>query len=107
MKLFYRICNNNKYENVKAVLKAEFEISDRLLLKLRRNNKIFLNSEVCSDVKVDVNNQDLIEVLLDIEEDNSNIVPIKMDLNILYEDDGLLILNKPARITYSSINATL
>ena len=34
--------------------------------------------------------------MLDFDEDNNNIVPTKMKLNILYEDDYLLILNKPA-----------
>ncbi len=35
---------------------------------------------------------------MNYEEENDNIVPTKMELNILYEDDGLLILNKPAGI---------
>ena len=30
-----------------------------------------------------------------MEEDSFNIVPTKMDLSILYEDDSLLIINKP------------
>ena len=42
-----------------------------------------------------VNLNDKIEVFLDFNEDNFNIVPTKMDLDILYEDEWLLILNKP------------
>ncbi|MCI8621875.1 MAG: hypothetical protein HFJ50_09565 [Clostridia bacterium] len=34
---------DNKYFNVKDVLKSEFKVSGRLFLKLRNNNHIFLN----------------------------------------------------------------
>ena len=88
------IVTNLKYENVKQVLKEEFGISDRLLLKLKANQKIYRNSQVAC-VNQTIIKEDMIEVLLDIEEDNSNIISTKMDLSILYEDDGLLILNKP------------
>lgn len=105
MKLSY-VVNDLKYQTVKQVLKQEFNISDRLLLKLKTNQKIFLNHQpttVYSFVKLD----DFVELFLDLEEDSSNIIPVKMDLNILYEDDGLLIVNKgpylpihPSRMHY-------
>lgn len=97
MKLNYTIKNNENFDNVKEVLKTRFEISDRLLLKLKNNNKIFLNNSSCG-IKADVHSNDTIEVHLDFKEDNSNIVATKMQLNIIYEDDYLLILNKPAGI---------
>lgn len=43
-------------------------------------------------------NGDVITVNLDFEEESDNIVPTKMDLNIVYEDEALLILNKPSGI---------
>lgn len=95
MKLNYTIKNNENFDNIKEVLKTKLEISDRLLLKLKNNNKILLNGSPCN-VKSFVQPNDIIEVLLDNEEDNSNIVPTKMSLNILYEDDSMLVLNKPA-----------
>ena len=36
------------------------------------------------------------EVRLDEPEDSPNIVATPMDLNIVYEDEDLLVLNKPA-----------
>ena len=53
-----------------------------------QNKKIYLNgsNNIYLDFPVKVN--DLIEVDLNFEEDNANIVPVKMDLNILYEDDS-------------------
>ena len=95
MKLAY--INSNKYSNVKEVLKAEFSMSDRLLLKLKKLDKIHLNGNVTS-VNHPVLENDLIECYLDYEEDNSNIVPTEMPLNIIYEDEAYIVVNKPAGI---------
>ena len=95
MKLAY--INSSKYSNVKEVLKAEFSMSDRLLLKLKNLDKIYLNGNVTS-VNHPVLENDLIECYLDYEEDNSNIVPTEMSLNIIYEDEAYIVVNKPAGI---------
>lgn len=95
MKLTY--VNSSKYSNVKEVLKAEFSMSDRLLLKLKKLDKIYLNGNVTS-VNHPVLENNLIECYLDYEEDNSNIVPTEMPLNIIYEDDAYIVVNKPAGI---------
>lgn len=95
MKLSY--INLNKYFNVKEVLKAEFSMSDRLLLKLKKLDKIYLNGKVTS-VNYPIVENDLIECHLDYDEDNSNIVPTKIPINIIYEDEAYLVVNKPAGI---------
>ena len=47
---------------------------------------------------------DLLLVDFSYEEDNSNIIPTKMNLNIIYEDDWFLVLNKPAGVaTHPSV----
>lgn len=93
MKLEFKILEN-KYVNVKQVLKEYFEISDRLLLKLKKNQRIFLNNEKVF-VNAPVNINDTILVDLDFKEETENILPTKMKLDILYEDASLLIINKP------------
>lgn len=95
MKLSYTIKSNEHFDNIKEVLKTKFEISDRLLLKLKKNNLIFLNNTV-ANIKSPVNSHDVVEISLDYPEDNTNIIPVKMDLKIIFEDDWLLVLNKPA-----------
>lgn len=95
MKLTY--VNSSKYSNVKEVLKAEFSMSDRLLLKLKKLDKIYLNGNVTS-VNHSVLENDLIECYLDYEEDNSNIVPTEMPLNIIYEDEAYIVVSKNAGI---------
>lgn len=95
MKLLYIVKSDEHFDNIKEVLKTKFEISDRLLLKLKKNNLIFLNNTI-ANIKEPVNSNDIVEISLDYEEDNTNIVSKQMDLKIVFEDDWLLVLNKPA-----------
>lgn len=91
--------------NIRQVLREKFGISERLLIKLKKSKKIFLNGD--NNIYVDklIKPKDEVKINLDFEEDNSNIVPIKMNLDILYEDDAFIILNKPPHMpVHPSIN---
>lgn len=101
MNLEHIVKENNL--NINNILKNELKISSRLLYKLIKNNYILLNNKPC-DTRCSANIGDIISINFNYEEDNSNIVPTKMDLNIVYEDEWLLIINKPAGIaTHPSI----
>lgn len=80
-------------KKVGDILKNRLNISSRLLTKLKMNGKIFVNrTSVFSSYIVHQNDE--ISVKIDfIEEDN--IVPETMQLDILFEDDYLLAVNKP------------
>lgn len=95
MNLKYCIQPNDNYFNVKELLKVKFQISDRLLIKLKKNKKILLNG---SPTFVDYNLKpfDIVEIIIDFEEESENIVSLKMDLDIIYEDECYLVINKPA-----------
>ena len=97
MDLEYKI-TNNKYDNIKQVLKEEFYISDRLLKKLKLNHQIFLNYIPVNINYSDLKIGDLISIVLDFEEEYDNIVPLKSNLNIIYEDNYLLVVNKPSNM---------
>ncbi len=96
MELKY-IVKDDRYFNIKQILKEEFNMSSRLILKLKNYKRIILNDEI-SYIDKEVRINDIIKLNIDFEEDNSNIVPKKMDLNIIYEDAAMLILNKPSNI---------
>ena len=87
------IMSNNKYKTIKEIISNEFGISNRLLIKLKKNNRIFLNG-TNTYVAKEVSNGDKLEIDIDFDEESDNIVPTKMDLKILYEDDYLLIIDK-------------
>ena len=97
MDLEYKI-TNNKYDNIKQVLKEEFHISDRLLKKLKLNHQIFLNYIPVNINYSDLKIGDFISIVLDFEEEYDNIVPLKSNLNIIYEDNYLLVVNKPSNM---------
>ena len=94
MYLEYKVINN-KYTNINQILKQEFKLSARLMHKVISNKLVLLNN-IPIDTRTTPDKGDIIKVDLNYEEENDNIVPTKMELNILYEDDSLLILNKPA-----------
>lgn len=91
------IVKNNKYENINQILRQEFHISARLLQKLIKSQHVLLNGKII-DTRSSVKNNDIVTINLDFEEKSENIVPTSMKLDIIFEDDVLLILNKPAGI---------
>ncbi len=97
MNLSYQIDKDDYYDNVLHVLKEQFLLSDRLITKLKKANKIYLN-DLPTYTKKSVTVGDTVSVLIDFEEDNSNIVASNIPLNIIYEDDYLLVINKSANI---------
>ena len=96
MKLEYVVIDN-KYTSIKQILKEEFKMSDRLILKLKTNKRIFLNG-IPVYINHPIKTGDTLIIDMNFIEDNSNIVPTEMDLQIIYEDEFMLIIDKPAGI---------
>lgn len=95
MRLKYIVKNNEL--TINQILQNELSISSRLLYKLIKNERILLNDCIC-DTRIFPDEGDVLIVDFDYEEDNSNIVPTKMNLNIVYEDEWLLVVNKSSGI---------
>lgn len=115
----YTIKLNDKFANIRDVLKSHFLVSTRLLNKLKNFNLIYLNNIPVTSSKpvllqksssaIFINNipvtldspvlpGDKVSFSMDFDEDSSNIIPVKMNLNIVYEDESSLIINKPANL---------
>ena len=88
---------DNKYNTVKDVLTKEFKFSKRLITKLKKENRIFVNNNPCF-VNYVLKINDIVQIDFNFVEECDNIIPTKIELNIVYEDDYLLILNKPAKM---------
>ena len=82
MVLKYNVNTDNL--TINYILKNELKISSRLFTKLIKNSLVTLNKNPCDT-----------RSLTHIGDTISNIVPTKMDLDIIYEDDSFIILNKP------------
>ena len=79
MELKYKVENENL--TINQILQNNLKVSSRLLYKLVKNNCIFLNGKEC-DTRNIASPNDIITINLDYSEDNSNIVPTEMNLNI-------------------------
>ena len=88
---------------LKDIMRKKFHISNKLLSKLKITKQIFVN-EIPVGISTKLKTNDIVTVSFDYEEDTLNVVPTKIDLDIIYEDDYLLIVNKPADIAIHPSN---
>ena len=97
MELKYIVNKNDENKTINEILLTNFNLSTRLLTKLIKNKNIYINGNII-DTRNTVTSDDIILLDFNYKEDNSNIVPTKMNLDIIYEDEWLLVVNKPAGI---------
>ena len=94
-------------KKLKHLLRNRWHISSTLLKSLKwRDNAILLNGAPATVAAI-LHTGDVVTV--DISDDASlseHIVPVDVPLDILYEDEDLLILNKPAGIAVHSAALT-
>lgn len=87
----YKIKVENSGDRIDKYLAKNLELSRSTIKKLIDENKVFVNGQaVKSSYKVSID--DLI-VFTYIEE-KIKLVPKKMDLDIIYEDESILVVNK-------------
>lgn len=94
MLLTHTVENYEANQKISQLLKNKFNISSRLLTKLKMNQKILVNGRPVFSSHI-IHENDQITVKIDFDEEDF-IVAEKVDLNILYEDEYLLAINKPA-----------
>lgn len=95
MELVYKITTDDFDKTINEIVSKKFNFSNRLLTKLIKNKKISFNGNII-DTRIFISNFGIIKIDLNYKEDNSNIVPTKMNLDIIYEDKWILVVNKPA-----------
>ena len=96
IELKHLVSTEDDKTTVTHILKDRLNISSRLLIKLKMNEKILVNNlPVFSNYVVSTGDEVIVKI--DFEE-TDYIKPEEMNLDILYEDDYLLAINKPAGI---------
>lgn len=104
MNLSYTVQSKDINKTINDILINEFGLSNRLRVKLIKNKKISCNNQLANTLNF-VQVEDIICVDLSNDEDNSNIVSTNMNLDILYEDEWFLVINKPAGIAIHPSNS--
>lgn len=99
MKLEYIAKKQDENTKLKYILKNILHISTGLLVKLKNNKCIFVNDTI-SLVNTLVKENDKILINLDNidKDDTPNINPYNVKLDIIYEDDYLLVIDKPSNL---------
>lgn len=84
----------SEYEgkSIREYLKEELSLSTRLIRSASIEQRILINKEAVR-MRKKVHEGDLVEVILSRKE-SQNIDPEKMDLDIVYENSEILVLNK-------------
>lgn len=77
---------------LREYLKREMGISTRLIRSASIQKRIFINNEVVKMNRA-IKNGEIIKIDLEKEE-SQNIAPEKIDIDILYEDEDILVVNK-------------
>lgn len=93
MLLEYRVKDADQGKSVKQVIEHEFSLSSRTLSKLKKSGGIKVNGENVT-VRYSLSEGDILS--LSIEDiPSEKIEKADIPLDVLYEDDDILIVNKP------------
>ena len=97
MRLGLTVSPEDQGKTVKHILKSRLNLSERLVKKLKLSGKILLNT-LPVHVNVVVHEGDLLEALVELDEFNENVVPEPLNIDIIYEDEELVAINKPSNM---------
>ncbi|MFZ5352145.1 MAG: RluA family pseudouridine synthase [Bacillota bacterium] len=78
---------------LRTFLKRELKLSHRTLINLKKNNSMKVNGETAYTNTI-LKVGDRLEITL-AEEESEGILPEPMELDIVYEDEYMAVLNKP------------
>lgn len=88
------IDNIDEGKTIKKLLKEDMKLSNRIIANLKNNKGILVNNYI-ENVNYILKDKDFLELIIN-DGLSENIIPEEMELNIIFEDDQLLIINKPA-----------
>ncbi|SDY26153.1 RluA family pseudouridine synthase [Tindallia californiensis] len=91
-KIVYKVEKNEEGMTLKSLLKKQWEVSSRLMSRLKKDKRVTINSKWAPYHQI-LQKNDLL--VLNMEEESCDFTPINIPLNIIYEDFDVLVINKP------------
>ncbi len=79
---------------LRTYLKNELLLSRSLVAELKRKQGIKVNGE-CVTVRRILKTGDVVDVDIEDEEGSENITPVDIPLDVIYEDEEIIVINKP------------
>ena len=96
--LTFHIHTDTENQSIHQFLRKHLEFSQAQIRSLKfRENGITVNGSKCR-INYILKNRDILKLTLEEETPYSHIVPLFKPLSILYEDEDVLVVNKPAGI---------
>lgn len=93
----YTISDNNFAPTINDFLKSQ-GFGAKILTVLRHTTgSVFLNKKEVL-LKTSINIGDLIEIIWTEDTSSEHIPPVKLPLDIIYEDEDIMVINKPANM---------
>lgn len=84
--------------SIKQILKEKLSVSENLIIKLKKHNSIFVNNTPVY-ISYEISAGDVLTINLNFNEESDNIIPNKnINFDIIYEDEYMLVVDKPAGI---------
>lgn len=90
-KFEYIVTEEDQDVPIKALVRSKFTFSSRLMSKLKRGDYIYVNGKSVK-LYLPANPGDVISVVF--PEEKSDFIPEAIDINLVFEDKDLLIINK-------------
>ncbi len=95
-KLEIKINSQLNNQTIKHLLFNHLELSDKLVTDLKKGEFIKLNGKSCT-VRNGIKIGDVVEITIP-ETETSNIIAVKGEMDILFEDEDIIAINKPANM---------
>ena len=87
-----KVTNIEEGTKIREYLKSELGLSTRLIRSASLDKRIFVNDEVVKMNRI-LNAEEIIKIDL-AKDESQDIAPEKMDIDIIYEDEDILVVNK-------------
>ncbi len=108
--LKYHVQKKDDNKDIKTILFKRLQFSRTLLKKIKKTNNIILNGKSTKLMNI-VNEGDVLEIILDMPKETATVEPENIPLNVLFENEDLMVVDKPAGLvvhpTKKHLNGTL
>lgn len=93
--LEHTVASEESGATVEKLLKKHFDISSGLMCFLKYNERLFLNGKVCRTVDIARTGDKICADIYEECSDTGKIPEYEFSLDVIYEDEFILVVNKP------------
>ena len=96
--LTYKTTADDIGKTAETICRHKLSMSSALITKLKFQGKIYINDKPCRSIDT-IKSEDTVWADVTEHDNSENIVPTKMELNILYDDEYVTVVVKPRQMS--------